>query len=196
MFTYRKLICLTGDHQPGEKEETLWRQAGELGAKAIILREPELSDIAYGTLARRFLEVMKTYPKTRPILHGHVSVARELGHPYLHLPLPILKDQDEAWQKPILLGTSCHNPAQLTEAVSRGADYVFLSPVFPTASKPGAPTLGLLTLKAWTKDYPLPVYALGGIDLANAEEVLRTGVAGVAMLRGWKNKACQVKEKR
>lgn len=80
-----------------------------------------------------------------------------------------------------LLGRSCHDRRELAVAADAGADYVTLSPIFPTASKPGyGPARGPQALAGVS---PLPVYALGGITTpARARSCARAGAAGVAVM--------------
>ena len=64
-----------------------------------------------------------------------------------------------------------------------GADYVTVSPVFVTASKPGyGPAIGLDGLTHIVSQTPGPVIALGGITPENAALCLSTGVRGVAVM--------------
>ncbi|MDR3539331.1 MAG: thiamine phosphate synthase [Acetobacteraceae bacterium] len=60
--------------------------------------------------------------------------------------------------------SSAHNAADLHRAHRAGADLAFLSPVFPTASHPGAPALGPANWARIVRQAGLPVAALGGID--------------------------------
>ncbi len=63
-------------------------------------------------------------------------------------------------------------------------DLVFLSPLFPTESHPGAPALGtLLWLAAARRLRPMPAVALGGIAAPTARRV-PAGAAGVAAIGG------------
>jgi thiamine-phosphate pyrophosphorylase len=74
----------------------------------------------------------------------------------------------------------------LREAESRAAeavDYLGVGPVFGTRSKADpAPRLGLAELRRIVSAVDKPVIAIGGIDAANAREVLDTGVWGIAVL--------------
>jgi len=64
-----------------------------------------------------------------------------------------------------------------------GADYVTVSPVFVTASKPGyGPALGLDALGKAARLCPGPVVALGGIDAANLGACLAAGARGIAVM--------------
>jgi thiamine-phosphate pyrophosphorylase len=72
----------------------------------------------------------------------------------------------------------CHGLAEL-EAVG-DAEFVSLSPIFPTASKPGyGPPLGLSVLGQASR----PVYALGGIDApCRAVACIESGAYGVVVM--------------
>jgi thiamine-phosphate pyrophosphorylase len=67
--------------------------------------------------------------------------------------------------------------------LASGADYATLSPVFPTASKPGyGPAIGLDGLAEAAARAPGPVIALGGILAENAPRCLAAGACGVAVM--------------
>ena len=64
-----------------------------------------------------------------------------------------------------------------------GADYVTVSPVFVTASKPGyGPALGLDGLARITGQSPGAVIALAGITADNSARCLAAGARGVAVM--------------
>jgi len=82
-----------------------------------------------------------------------------------------------------LLGVTADGPEQAAEAERAGADYIGCNAVFATPTKPdtGAP-LGLEGLRALVASTKLPVVAIGGVNRANAAELLGTGVAGLAVV--------------
>ncbi len=80
-----------------------------------------------------------------------------------------------------LLGASCHGPEELARAAELGVDFVVLSPVLPTPSHPGAETIGWERFAAWLADYPIPVYALGGLSLSGLDQARAAGAHGVAL---------------
>ena len=107
----------------------------------------------------------------------------------MHLP----RDADPAAARAALgpealLGVSAHDGGELARAAAAGADYATLSPLFPTASKPGAPALGLEVFARLAADAGLPVLALGGVGPAQVAAALDAGAAGVAV-RGALNRA-------
>ncbi|MER3469224.1 MAG: thiamine phosphate synthase, partial [Thermoflexus sp.] len=61
------------------------------------------------------------------------------------------------------IGVSVHSLAEAQRAAEAGADYITLSPIFPSISKPDyGPPLGLEVLRQVATAVPLPVIALGG----------------------------------
>jgi thiamine-phosphate pyrophosphorylase len=84
----------------------------------------------------------------------------------------------------LLVGRSCHDEAEIRAAAEHTIDYVTVSPVAPTASKPGyGPSLGpagLARLVPVAGD--LPVLALGGVTVTTASRWIEAGAHGVAVL--------------
>lgn len=81
----------------------------------------------------------------------------------------------------LIVGKSCHSVEDVLNAEDEGADYVFISPIFEVEGK-GKP-IGIEGLKKVLEVAKIPVYALGGINNSNVEEILKTGVYGVAGIR-------------
>jgi thiamine-phosphate pyrophosphorylase len=79
------------------------------------------------------------------------------------------------------VGRSCHNADEVARAAAEGCDYITLSPVFATASKPGyGPALGVDGLARLAATAP-PVYALGGILPGDVPGVL-AAAHGIAVM--------------
>ena len=82
-----------------------------------------------------------------------------------------------------LVGISAHAPDETAAQLAAGADYVTLSPIFLTASKPGyGPAVGVDALAAAARLSSGPVIALGGIDAANVATCLAAGARGIAVM--------------
>jgi thiamine-phosphate pyrophosphorylase len=82
-----------------------------------------------------------------------------------------------------LIGVSAHTPDEAAAQLAAGADYVTLSPIFLSASKPGyGPAVGLDALAAAARLSRGPIIALGGIDAANAAACLTAGARGIAVM--------------
>ena len=82
-----------------------------------------------------------------------------------------------------ILGVSAGTVAEARKAVDDGADYIGASPVFSTPTKPDAPPpLGIEGLRAMSAAAGVPVVAIGGINRGNAESMIRSGAAGIAVV--------------
>ena len=66
---------------------------------------------------------------------------------------------------------TAHDSGEIARAVKSGADGIFVSPVFPTASHPGAPHLGVHGFHVLAQQSPIPVIALGGMNYERAREL-------------------------
>ena len=82
-----------------------------------------------------------------------------------------------------LIGISTHNPDQVREATAGKPDYLGFGPIFKPGSKQGHdPVVGLEGLRAMRSLTSLPVFAIGGIQIDQAGEVIRAGANGVAIV--------------
>jgi len=82
-----------------------------------------------------------------------------------------------------LIGVSAHSRDEAVAQLAAGADYVTLSPIFLSASKPGyGPAVGVDALAAAARLSPGPIIALGGLDVANAAACLAAGARGIAVM--------------
>ena len=81
------------------------------------------------------------------------------------------------------VGASCHDEAELNQAVALGLDYVVVGPVNATASHPDAQPLGWERFEALVRGLPMPVYAIGGLTREDLREARQRGAHGVALLR-------------
>ena len=83
-----------------------------------------------------------------------------------------------------LAGLSCHSLAAAQAAECDGADYIFFGPIFATPSKETfGPPQGLERLAQVCGATSIPVLAIGGVTLHNAESCVSAGAAGIAAIR-------------
>jgi 8-oxo-dGTP diphosphatase len=170
------------DVAPGDAEAWQARIAAAIGrgARLIQLRLPLWPAEQVRELARR-LQPLARECQAQLLLNGDVEGARQLG-PGIGVQLraaqlPELSERPLPWSQ--LVGASCHDAAQLAVGVHL-ADFATLSPVAATASHPGAPVLGWPRFQALADAAALPVYALGGMAPALAEQAHRHAGQGVA----------------
>ena len=119
----------------------------------------------------------------RVVLNGPASMADTAGADGVHMSSSVLmsatRRPDVAW-----CGASCHNAAELERACELGCDFVVLGPLAETLSHPGVIPMGWEKFAALISDYPLPVYALGGMQKDDLRTAWRQGGHGIAMMRG------------
>jgi len=82
-----------------------------------------------------------------------------------------------------IIGITVHNIEEAKEAEKMGADYLGISPVFLTSTKfdAGKPA-GVSLISEIKKNISIPVVAIGGINLKNAEEVVAAGADGLCAI--------------
>jgi thiamine-phosphate pyrophosphorylase len=78
---------------------------------------------------------------------------------------------------------SAHNLREIRRAERRGADLIFLSPVFATRSHPGRRPLGARRFTRLARQTGLPVIALGGLDETRFRRL--RGAYGWAGIDAW-----------
>ncbi|MCP1714347.1 thiamine-phosphate pyrophosphorylase [Methanocalculus alkaliphilus] len=82
-----------------------------------------------------------------------------------------------------IIGCSVGNPDEAELAEAAGADYIALSPIFPTTSKDDAGNgHGIATLRSIRSASSLPLVAIGGISRGNVAPVIAAGADGVAVI--------------
>ena len=83
-----------------------------------------------------------------------------------------------------LLAVSTHSREQIEHALAIGADVILISPINKTTVHPDLAPLGWQGLKALVADIPVPVYALGGMQLNDLSQALNVGAHGVMLTKG------------
>lgn len=117
------------------------------------------------------------------LVAGDMALARRVGARGLHLP-EVGGRPPRLRPRGFLVTMAAHSLPALRRAKALGADAALLSPVFATASHPGARTLGPLRFAALARAAGLPVYALGGITAATAPRLRHSGAVGFAAIGG------------
>ncbi|MEH3117551.1 MAG: thiamine phosphate synthase [Methylorubrum populi] len=180
------LLVVTDRHGAARPLAETVRAAVAGGARFVWLRDRDLDREARRDLARTLADLLRPVGGTL-VVGGAAELAVEAGAQGVHLPGSAGLDGIRAARSRLgagLVGVSAHSPAEVAAAAEAGADYVTLSPIFPTASKPGyGPALGLAALRTACASR-LPVFALGGIDADNARACREAGAAGVAVMGG------------
>lgn len=166
------IVLLTDRRQARRPLVEVVGAAVDAGLRRVVLREKDLPPEERAALAEALRAVLAD-------VGGQLIVAGPdpLGGSAVHLaaagPYP---PPDLA-----LVGRSCHDEAELSRLTTE--HYAMVSPVFPTASKPGyGPPLGIDGLARLVARSPVPVLALGGVTPDNARECVAAGASGVAVM--------------
>jgi thiamine-phosphate pyrophosphorylase len=82
-----------------------------------------------------------------------------------------------------LIGLSTHSERQFADALTCGADYAAVGPVYSTPTKPGRPAVGLDLVGFAADRATLPVFAIGAVDETNLARVMEAGARRVSVVR-------------
>lgn len=187
-------------------------EAARAGVDFIQLREKDLTSRELASLARAAMQILHensppddvTQAGPRLLINSRVDVALAVGADGVHLPSGDLSPSQvhAIWKKsrasqnrptrPIVT-ISCHSAADVAEAAAGGADFALFAPVFEKRGAEQTPA-GLDALHAACR-HGIPVIALGGITLQNADACMKAGAAGIAAIRLFQqNNTLQVAE--
>ena len=152
------------------------------GTKLVQIREPEMIKGDLCLFAHKVVEIAHCYG-VKVLINGDADLSREIGVDGVHFSSAQLMVATTR-PKVNLCGASCHNIEELFQAERLGIDFVVLGPVLPTLSHPRATPMGWRKFAQIIRDFPLPVYALGGMKLEDLTTSWEHGAHGVAMIRG------------
>jgi thiamine-phosphate pyrophosphorylase len=177
------LLVITDRRQAQAPIEAVAEAAFAGGCRWLSLREKDLDAADREALLRRLVSVGRRFGAA-VMVHEDIDAAIAAGAGGVHLPSGA---SPAAARRRLgaaaLIGCSAHDTREV--AAAAGADYATLSPIFPSASKPGyGPALGIARLAATAAAARLPVIALGGIDTTNIDSCIAAGAAGVAVMGG------------
>ncbi len=188
---------LPSDHAaPGMRslQDCILRAAAG-GARWIQIREKDLSARALLELAR-FAVAETRATSTRIFINDRLDVALAANAAGVHLgekslPLEsVVEWRRSSGRLDFRIGVSCHSLESARAAGRGGADYIFFGPLYATPSKAafGAPQ-GVERLREVCAALEIPVLAIGGVNLQNAEDCIAAGAAGIAAIRLFQDRA-------
>lgn len=151
------------------------------GLRLVQIREKDLPEDALLALSRRVIAAARR-AGCWVLLNAEPELAAAAGADGVHLTAARLMRLEERPQLP-LVGASCHTRADLDRAAQLGLDFVALGPVQETESHPGATLLGWARFRESVADYPLPVFAIGGMTRADMHSAWEAGAHGIAAIR-------------
>jgi thiamine-phosphate pyrophosphorylase len=154
------------------------------GATVVQLRRKGASTDELVEIGRPFRDLDGTF-----VVNDDVEAAVQLDADGVHLGREDA-GAERALDAGLMLGLSAASVDQALAAERRGAAYIGAGPVWATPSKLDAnPPIGLEGLGKICAAVGIPVVAIGGIDVTNAADCIRTGAAGVAVIRAARDAA-------
>ncbi|MBA1351602.1 thiamine phosphate synthase [Streptococcus oralis subsp. oralis] len=163
-----------------EKVETACRS----GVTIIQLREKNLTTNQYYHLAKQVKEITDAY-QVPLIIDDRLDVCLAVDAAGLHIgddELPVSVARQVLGPDKIL-GVTAKTVKRALEAEEGGADYLGTGAIFPTITKENAPITLISTLKTICQTVSIPVVAIGGLTSENIDQLIGTGIAGVAVVR-------------
>ena len=163
-----------------EKVETACRS----GVTIVQLREKNLTTNQYYQLAKQVKEITDAY-QVPLIIDDRLDVCLAVDAAGLHigddeLPVPVAR---KVLGPEKILGVTAKTVKRALEAEEGGADYLGTGAIFPTTTKENAPITLISTLKTICQRVAIPVVAIGGLTSENIDQLIGTGIAGVAVVR-------------
>ena len=163
-----------------KKVETACRS----GVTIVQLREKNLTTNQYYQLAKQVKEITDAY-QVPLIIDDRLDVCLAVDAAGLHIgddELPVSVARQVLGPEKIL-GVTAKTVKRALEAEEGGADYLGTGAIFPTTTKENAPITLISTLKDICQTVSIPVVAIGGLTSENIDQLIGTGIAGVAVVR-------------
>ena len=154
------------------------------GATVIQLREKFIDNKKFLEIAKELQKITNKY-NVPLIINDNVEIAKAINADGVHIGQ---SDDSLTHARKILgedkiIGVSVGSLEEAKKAMDGGADYVGIGTIFYTGSKKDInEPLGIKKLKEIVEILNIPCVAIGGIHLDNIEEVMQTGVDGVAVI--------------
>ena len=185
LFELAGLYCLTASElSQGRDNLAVVEQMVAAGARIVQYREKNKSQV------EMYRECMAIRELTRGtgaafFVNDDIALAIAVCADGIHvgqddLPVPVVR---QIVGNSMLIGLSTHSPQQAQAAVSLGADYIGVGPVYQTLTKKdvGEP-VGLSYVNFVAQNVKLAFVAIGGITTANVGDVVGHGADCVAMI--------------
>lgn len=154
------------------------------GVTIVQLREKNLTTNQYYQLAKQVKEITDAY-QVPLIIDDRLDVCLAVDAAGLHIgddELPVSVARQVLGPDKIL-GVTAKTVERALEAEEGGADYLGTGAIFPTTTKENAPITLISTLKTICQRVAIPVVAIGGLTSENIDQLIGTGIVGVAVVR-------------
>lgn len=153
------------------------------GVTLVQLREKNTGGRGYLEKARRVHEITKRY-RIPLIIDDRVDVAMACGAEGVHVgasDLPV-EEVRRLLGPDKIVGATAKTVETARKAYQDGADYLGVGAIYPTTTKVTTVLTEVSTLSAICKAVPIPIVAIGGLNLGNMEILKGSGAKGIAVV--------------
>jgi len=200
------LLCYITDRKQFSGDEVTRRRlllqkiadAVRCGVDFMQLREKDLSGRDLEALAHEVVGIVQKNlgaasraPGTRLLVNSRTDVAVAVGADGVHFRSDdisalqvrgIWAESGAGSHAQMMVSVSCHSAEDVRRAAADGADFALFGPVFEKQGAAQIGPAGLDNLGRACKE-KIPVLALGGVTVENAQSCLDAGAAGIAGIR-------------
>ncbi|MCZ6874358.1 MAG: thiamine phosphate synthase [bacterium] len=171
---------------PRDRFVNMVEAAVQSGATMVQLREKNTPRDAVVSLGREVLAVTRRY-NALLIVNDDPTVARDIGADGVHVGWqdPAVAETRAIVGDDVISGVSCYG--ELSKAVAAeqaGADYVAFGSPFPSPTKSSKGRTPIGIFQQAKQCVTLPIFAIGGINIGNAQQLIDAGADGVAVVSG------------
>ena len=156
------------------------------GATMVQLREKDTPQEEVIRLGRELLAVTRRYGAVL-IINDHPAVAKAIGADGAHVGRedPPVHEARALLGPEAIIGASCYGDVTRAMAAEQeGADYVAFGTPFPSPTKTKRTDTPLGIFQEVKQHVRVPVFAIGGITIDNARQVIAAGADGIAVVSG------------
>ncbi len=175
-----KIICVTDKELCKEDFLTRIEKIASAKPDRIMFRDKDCKDDDYVKTAFNILDISDKYDVPCS-MYFHPEIFSNI-----HMTMPMLQHirlKDMNFIN--LVGASVHSVEEAVEAEKMGVNYVIAGHIFETDCKKGLEPRGLEFLSQVCNAVKIPVYAIGGINSKNINQVAKAGADGACIMSGF-----------
>ena len=185
-FQLQGLYGITDSKLMPDTDTMLFKVEQALRGGTRIIQYRDKSDDTYKRLqqARALADLCNQY-NCPLLINDDTELAKACGAHGVHLGQSdgVVSQAREYLGNEAIIGNTCHDSLQLAETgVNLGCDYVAFGAFFASSTKPNARPAPISLLNEARSTLPVPVVAIGGINMDNADQVINAGADMIAVI--------------